>query len=90
MLAILVTCYYLQMRDNLFLIFLIVDVFLFVYEDFGAGLGFTDILRDLLIHVTAVRGNQTVFETQSFGGFVGVLVSRQLFLQQCLFGFQQS
>ena len=41
--------------------------------DFGAGLGFTAILRRLLVHVRVVRGAVPLFETQTFGGFVGVL-----------------
>lgn len=41
--------------------------------DFGAGLGFTDTLRDMLVHVLVQQNGTTVFHLQTFSGFVGVL-----------------
>lgn len=49
------------------------DVMHFRNLDFGAGLGFTDTLRDLLVHVVVQRNGTTVMHVQTYAGYLGVL-----------------
>jgi hypothetical protein len=49
------------------------DVMHFRNLDFGAGLGFTDTLRDLLVHVVVQRNGSTVMHVQTYAGYLGVL-----------------
>jgi acid ceramidase len=49
------------------------DVMHFRNLDFGAGLGFTDTLRDLLVHVLVQRNGTTLAHVQTFAGYIGVL-----------------
>lgn len=41
--------------------------------DFGQGLGFTNLLRNLTAHVEFQRGGKVLYEAGVFGGFIGIL-----------------
>jgi len=41
--------------------------------DFGAGMGFTNTLKNATIQVDFQRGGKTIFTATTFGGFLGVL-----------------
>jgi len=46
--------------------------------DFGAGLGFTDSLRAILVHVVVKRNGTTIAHAQSFAGYVGFLTAMSI------------
>jgi hypothetical protein len=41
--------------------------------DFGEGMGFTNVLRNLTAHVEFQRGGKPLYEAGVFGGYIGVL-----------------